>query len=280
MDTQIIENVQHLENRGYFAVEAQQAQFAQVAHSILKYAKDFFSQTPEQKALHAHSKTTGLGYEYRGPEDPNEYKETLHLDLGYEPSPGATIEDRRLMGFSKLLIQSLAPTVEFVAQVISIASKKELVSLITSSLQTATLRFLYYPPDLPDMKREFLATEHVDKGFTIHIGETCSGLQVHWNEEWIDVDEIPGYVHGYAGMLGQFYTECSLTALRHRVVPTPTSRTEGRYAIVLFLDPGDFRYDKARCGRTQDSFGKGENYGMPFAEFKKYFALKETATAM
>ena len=248
-------------------------------HGFLALAKDFFSQPLEQKQLHVFS-PAGYGYEYRGPEDPNEYKETLHVGLDHELPEGASGADRRLVAFSKLLMQSVTPTVELVAKVISAASQKDLVDFLVGSLPTATLRILYYPPDISGMKREFLAMEHVDKGLTIHLCETCPGLQVYWKDQWIDVAEIPGSVHGYAGMLGQYYTECGLTALRHRVLPTETSRKEGRYAAVLFLDPGEYRYDKGRWGKTQASFGKGENYGMPFEEFKKYFASKIEATVM
>ena len=279
MKKQIREGVWHLKRQGYFAVKAQQSDFAQTIQSFFPYVKEFFAQPMEQKTRHEVS-PDGYGYEYRGPENPNEYKETLHVGLGYKLPAGASDADRRLVVFSQLLMQSLLSTVGHVAQVISAASHKDLVEFLMGSLSTATLRILYYPPDLPGMKREFLATEHVDKGFTIHPGETCPGLQVDWNGGWIDVAEVPGSVYGYAGLLGQFYTECGLTALRHRVVPTEISRTIGRYALVIFLDPGEYRYDKRVWGPTQATFGKGENYGMPFAEFKKYFALKEIAPAM
>ena len=279
MQQQIIEDVHHLERQGYFAVKVQHSDFAQTVQCFFPYVKAFFAQPMEQKALHKFS-SDGYGYEYRGPENPNEYKETLHVGLEYKLPAGASEADRRLVVFSQLLMQSLLSTVGRVAQVISAASNKDLVDFLMSSLSTATLRILYYPPDLPGMKRKFLATEHVDKGFTIHPGETCPGLQVYWKGKWRDVAEIPGFVYGYAGLLGQFYTECGLTALRHRVVPTETSRTIGRYALVIFFDPGEYRYDKGVWGPTQAIFGKGENYGMPFEEFKKYFALKEKATVM
>lgn len=281
MKQNLIQNgVNHLRHNGYFSVEALGSQFAQTMQCYLRYVEDFFTQEKEHKLLHLHSEETGYGYEYRGPEIPNEYKETFHLGLSYEPHTNASDADRRLIGTSKMLLHSLEPTIRLVASVISEASGKDLTDFLTNSLQSATLRVLYYPPDLPNMQRDFLATEHTDKGFTVHLGETSPGLQVHWNNEWVDVEEKPGTAYGYAGMLGQYYTECALTALRHRVIPTDTSRTKGRYAVVLFLDPGDYRYDKAKYGKTQVAFGKGENYGMPFSEFSKYFALKSIATAV
>lgn len=282
MDKQTLRGrVAHLAKHGYFSVDALNiSAFQQVIQGYLVYAKDYFGQSMEQKMLHRYSDADGYGYEYRGPEDPNEYKESFHLGLAYEAREGASDEDLRLIAFGKVLMENLRPIVELVAEVISEHSNKNLVDFLVSSLSSATLRILYYPPDLPGMKRDFLATEHTDKGFTIHLGETSPGLQVHWNDTWIDVTERLGSVYGYAGMLGQYYTECGLTALRHRVVPTDLSRMHGRYALVLFLDPGEYRYDKAVWGKTQVAFGKGENYGMPFSEFMKYFALKTVAKAM
>ncbi len=271
--------VHHLRHKGYFSVQAQNFQFAQVMQGFLHYAEDFFSQSREHKELHVFTET-GYGYEYRGPENPNEYKETIHLYSQYQLPIGASDADKRLIGIAKVLLHSLEPTIHAIAEVISEASNKDLTDLIVGSLQHATLRVLYYPPDLPGMQRDFLATDHVDKGFTAHLGETSPGLQVFWNKKWIPVNEIPGFVHGYAGVLGQYYTECALTALRHRVVPTQASRTKGRYAVVLFFDPGEYRYDKEKWGKTQIVFGKGENYGMPFSQFSKYVALKSVAKAM
>ncbi len=223
--------------------------------------------------VYAYDPEKGLGYENRGRDKPD-YKETFHLSLSYMEAADESTVAGSMIGISKDLIHSIIPLAEIIGLVMSEASGvPDLDILMTRHPELWTLRLLYYPPD----SREIRAESHVDKGITIHLTATAPGLQIWWGNQWIDVPESHNSAYGYAGLLGQYYTKCSLKGLLHQVVSCNEAKKEGRYSIVLFFDFGDVRYDKAVHGRTQERFSGGENYDMTFDEFRKFFAPIEQA---
>lgn len=261
--------------QGYFSVP--------VSDDLTKKIKNlsglwdvFCLQKQERKESHIFTKTGG--YEYKGPEQAD-HKENFHLTLEYELSLFSTDTDFEFIDAGKKLITGLMPTVKNVADQISNTTGINLSDVVCSSQKNWIVRFLhYFPQNKPD---GIIAAPHADKGtFTVHLTESSGGFQVLWGDRWRDVPGTEGYVHGYPGLLGQYLTECKTHALCHRVVQDEISKKNGRTSIVVFIDlggKGEVYYDKATYGTSQSVFPAGQNYGMDFEQFKKYFLPVEQA---
>jgi isopenicillin N synthase-like dioxygenase len=260
--------VSDLNQQGYFSLPKYTDVQRHLTNRLLENWRYFVKQDMNEKLLHAYGGPQGNGYEYRGTEYPD-YKETFHLSLPYTLPVGASAVDRSMVDTGKELITAIIPLVQLVGKVMSEASDiKDLDLLMLASPENYVLRLLYYPPD----PREIRAESHVDKGITIHLIATASGLQIWWNNVWVNVEELVDSAYGYAGLLGQYYTQCKLKALLHQVVSCEKTKSVGRFSIVVFIDFGDVRYDKPTFGRLQDRFPKGENYTMEFVKLKELFA--------
>ncbi len=267
--------VAHLKQNGYFSLPVADLSFAQKMEHFDSLWQEFLAQPLEVKQRHAFANDNG--YEYKGPDNPD-YKENFHLSLGYELPEASTDIDKAFIAIGKSILRDIVPTVRDVMDVVQEESGIDMFTPAMRAHNEWILRSLYYPPDIPGKRRDFLALPHIDKGMTIHLDETNDGLEIKWDGQWVKVPGRKGYVHGYAGMLGQYHSECHLKALCHQVVSTPVSQQFGRRSHVIFIDHGDVRYNKAKFGSTQTNFPNGENYTMSFEEFKQYFIAKEFAS--
>ncbi|MEK7588579.1 MAG: hypothetical protein AAB438_02055 [Patescibacteria group bacterium] len=257
---------------GYFSVPISEELTAKINRLSGLWNK-FYGQTFVEKEKHFFSNAGG--YEYRPPNS-LDHKETFHLSLMYELPEGATNVDVEFVTFGKKVIQELLDVVKFVADTTSAATKTDITDLVADSISKWTMRFLHYFP--VQGKVDLLAAPHIDKGMlTVHLTESTHGFQALWQEEWQDVPGVPGFVFGYAGMLGQYHTKCGIPALCHQVVASPESMMQGRTSIVLFVDAGEVRYDKGYYGSSQEVFPAGENYAMPFEAFEQFFIPAEEA---
>lgn len=227
--------------------------------------KKFCSQ--EQKHKEQFSFGITGGYEFKD-KNQRDYKENFHISLGYIPPDCNLSEiDRALFLSAKGVINLVTPIVMEIAEIIGSKSMFDLPKIVQESKEKWTLRLLHYP----SRNGKITAASHVDKGITIHLDEDAEGLEVLWNGVWTKAHPMHHHVLAYPGMLGQYYSGSHFPALCHRVETTHEVGRRGRNSIVMFIDFGDVVYDKKTHGPTQDVFPAGENYGVSFDEFSKYF---------
>lgn len=200
-------------------------------------------------------------------------KEDFHLSLAYDiwsiEKVVITPIDKEFVEAGHDFIREVYDLIMDVGSVFGQDSMFDLVEEFSKAFERWTIRLLRYPAGVTEHE---IAVSHVDKGITVHFAEDAPGLEVFWRNEWKLVEPMHGHILAYSGMLGQYYSECRFPALCHRVVSTPQTFANGRNSIVMFIDFGNVVYDKERFGRTQDVFPQGENYEMPFDQFKQLFA--------
>lgn len=230
------------------------------------------------KTRHVFSDELG-GYEFKDVDSPD-YKENFHITLEYEIPKNSTSTDGQLVTRGQNLIHNLEFLVYKIISTMDKAVGTNMAHIVSGSVHRWIIRLLYYPPieSLTDNEKVVIDTEdhiladpHIDKAITIHLDEDAPGLQVLWGNEWKNIYSSDKKVHGYYGMLGQYYSECKFPALCHRVVSNAETRTVGRTSIIIFCHFGDVRYNKKKYGRTHDVFPSGENYIMPYEVFVPYF---------
>jgi isopenicillin N synthase-like dioxygenase len=264
------ENV--FEKNGY--IDVPYKRFVTSAHvrEMLALWKDFCLLGLYQKQRHIM--THEGGYEYKD-QASRDYKENFHFSLAYTIDiEKEKIEERSFLIYAKFFLEKLIPLVRSIGTQIEWVGEADMSKLMVKDPSRWTLRFLHYPPwDQPlDLIR---ADPHPDKYFTIHITETAPGLQVLWKGKWHNVATQKGHFLAYAGLNGQYYSNCKVPALCHQVVNSEKTRKKGRFAIILFVPFGKVEYDKATFGSAQDQFPNGENYGMSFAKFSRFFVEAE-----
>ena len=216
------------------------------------------------------------GYEFKDETYPD-HKENFHFSLGFQHSVEKLTEaDRFFLKAAENMIRVVKPFVLEIIKKLSDETGADFFTLL-ENIENWQLRCLHYFPT----DREFLAIAHPDKGpLTIHLEETCPGLEIFWNGQWHAIEppkEYPSVLY-YPGLRGQLHSKSIIKGLTHRVVSTPESRKYGRSSIVLFCDPSDkLRYNKSQFHSTPESFSPGANYTMLHAKLNEYFI--ETADA-
>lgn len=249
-----------------------------VTPSFLQLTKDldiawanFVSQDKRHKDTYVFA--NGMGYEYRGV-DARDYKETFHIKAGYQLPRNHSTVDLLFIETAKSILIDSVPIVADFAESLSDIAECDMRTFVTAHTDQWLSRSLNYPPRTQQQVaagENVLAARHIDKGLTFHIAETDPGLMIFWNGEWRSVHHIPGFIHGYGGMLAQYYTQCKVKALCHEVLTTPVTEIKGRRSHVLFIDFGNVHYNKHAYGPTQVTFPCGENYNMSPEEFNTYF---------
>jgi isopenicillin N synthase-like dioxygenase len=234
---------------------------------------EFLSQDDSHKQIHVFE--DGMGYEYRSPDEPD-YKETFHIRPGYQLPKKHSEADVRFVQTAKIVLIELIPIVANFAESLSDLAQRDMKAFVTTHVEQWILRSLNYPPRTTEQienKDTILADGHVDKCLTFGLTETAPGLEILSikDKQWVPVKHKEGYLHGYAGLLGQYYTNCEVKALCHQVVTTPVTERDGRRSHVSFIDFGAVQYNKAKYGRTQNNFAHGENYDMPCEQYNQYF---------
>jgi hypothetical protein len=88
---------------------------------------------------------------------------------------------------------------------------------------------------------------------------------------WWDMPVSSGETTIIPAMQMQLRSKGKLTALCHRVVATPGTAIQGRFAAVCFVQLKNTpKYDKNRWGRLQEK-KPGFNYDMSHDDFAKLF---------
>lgn len=235
---------------------------------LMNFWKKFCSQEQEHKVQFSFGLTGG--YEFKD-KNQRDYKENFHISLGYMPADCNLNEiDKALFLSAKGVINLVTPIVMEIAEIIGSKSMFDLPKIVHEAKEKWTIRLIHYPS-----RNEIItAASHVDKGITIHLDEDAEGLEILWNGVWTTACPMHNHVLAYPGMLVQYYSGSQFPALCHRVKTTREVAKQGRNSIVMFIDFGDVVYDKQTHGPTQDVFPAGENYGMSFEEFSKYFVPK------
>lgn len=220
------------------------------------------------------------GYEYKNKsKDLSDEKENFHFSLMYLPenllTDGTDIDKKLFSQARRLITLSFLPVMECASFYKEILGDS-IEMIIAQSMENWIVRLLHYPAQEEQTDLDsIIAASHVDKGFTLHFIEDAPGFEYLWNGGWHSAKPEDGNVLAYAGMNGQYYSQCKFSALCHRVKTSRQTIAYGRNSIVLFADFGDVAYDKAQFGRLQKCFPAGENYGMSFNEFKKFFTSIE-----
>jgi isopenicillin N synthase-like dioxygenase len=256
--------VTRFRKNGYFKYGLEPC-FMKDSNSLASSWKLFCSQSLRHKEKHIFGQNGG--YEYKD-ENSQDHKENFHLTLDYSTSFKVnTLADIVFIDKGKKFIHKSFTVISEIVQIMSDTIEVDLTDIVCNDISRWVLRFLYYPPQ----KREYLAISHIDKCITAHWYEDAPGLQIFWNGTWHNVQHKENCVHGYFGLLGQYYSRSNFPALCHRVISSKETRERGRNSIVMFSDFGNVRYNKDFFGPTQKVFPTGENYNMSFEELKKYF---------
>lgn len=260
--------INEFKENGYFRYPAPELQRL-AKNTLFQYWKAFCSQSDEEKLRHVFTEEIG-GYELKI-HPGSEYKENFHVSLAYKIPENASLTSRIFIEHAQEFIKMTPSVVRPMVHVLSKVADTNLFEMVIKNMSTWQLRFLHYFPRPIGMEDAHLANAHVDKGITIHWWEDAPGLQRFWQGDWHDVLAKEGEIHGYFGLLGQYYSKCAFPALNHRVVANKFTARYGRSSIVMFCDFGDVRYDKENRGPTKETFSNGENYTMPFSLFEKFF---------
>ncbi|KAJ4834008.1 hypothetical protein Tsubulata_003985 [Turnera subulata] len=99
----------------------------------------------------------------------------------------------------------------------------------------------YYPP-CPQPDKTFANLPHTDPDFmTILAQDAVGGLQVFYQNQWIDVAPVPGaFIVNIGDMLQQLITNDKLKSVLHRVLPTHTA---SRVSVVSLFSTYDRNFD-------------------------------------
>lgn len=268
-------NIETLKDEGFLRIKYPPDLYRAVRASLTSW-QAFCGLSMETKdSFSNHDRNVDFGYMFRNESGATaDSKEMFHVskrDLPelIERSRGVSHEDA-LTFFMEVqtLIEHLTPVIADSAQ--RIEKRYNMPGFAEKMMAKAdnwTFRYLHY------FGGEVLANAHCDRGAcTIHLCETAPGgeyLDFEGNWKSWPVSEEETIL--FPAMELQHASNCELKALWHRVTANEETKTNGRFAIVAFVDIGHtFRYDSDTNGRLQD-FTEGFNYTMPCDEFKSLF---------
>ncbi|KAL6500568.1 hypothetical protein OROHE_025934 [Orobanche hederae] len=101
-------------------------------------------------------------------------------------------------------------------------------------MKSEYLSCLYYPAS-PEPDRTCGTVNHFDPTIlTVLVQDNCGGLQIHYDNEWIDVPPIPGALIANIGDLLQLITNDKFKSVEHRVLARPTG---DRVSTACFFYP-------------------------------------------
>lgn len=262
---------QFLKENGYLKVTFSKEVNQLVNEAISKW-RMFYKQSLNHKELIPFGEYGG--YENKDQIKHPEYldhKENFHITPTYQfpVYVNPTKIDEAFITTAQNLFYVIKPSLVEAAEMFSELTGLDFVS-IANHLDGFTLRFLHYYPQ----ENKTLAHYHPDKGgHTFHLYDSTPGFEKFWNNKWSNINFTHDEMVFFTGLLGQYFSKCTLKALAHRVVSSNESRSIGRDSIVLFNDYPTFNmtYNKEKFGPTQKAFLPGQNYNMEFKEFSKFF---------
>ena len=262
-----------LQENGYIALSIEEQVHTDIQRALDAW-KEFCLLPKEAKEAYIFSQ--GVGYESSVP-GRIDTKETFQLTYPYGVEKFATAHhftfaEQNFFDLALYLLTLLEYDVSKIASEMS--APKELQDAILKDKHRWKMRFLHYP-SRPYQEGSLIAAPHTDKaGFTIHLIEDMGGLEIFWNDTWNAIGTGHDHIIAYPGMTMQYHTQGTAKGICHQVRMMPEIAHHSRYSVVLFIDFGNIHYDKTTWGNTQKVFPCGENYKMPFEEYKKYFVMK------
>lgn len=268
-----MEQLKNLQKNGYITLPIEE-QVRMDIQKALDAWKEFCRLPKEAKGSYIFSQ--GVGYESSVP-GRVDTKETFQLThpYGVEKFSAAhhfTFAEQNFFDLALYLLTLLEYDVSKIAE--AMGASEELQKAIYRDKYRWKMRFLHYP-SRTYQEGSLIAAPHTDKaGFTIHLTEDMEGLEIFWNDRWNPIGTDTTNIIAYPGMTMQYHTQGIAKGICHQVRMMPEIAHRSRYSIVLFIDFGNIHYDKATWGNTQKVFPCGENYKMPFEEYKKYFIVK------
>lgn len=260
-----------------FARAGYPSEFKKAAQNIALNWRSFYVQNPKHKNLIIFDETGG--YEEKNKViDPQllDYKEDFHVTLKYDFKTGSfnpSSADLLFLETSRNFLEYFEPQIRLIAKHLTELTYKNFSKYALNS-DGWTLRFLHYYPQ----KGKNLAHYHLDKGgHTIHLYESCPGLECFWKGQWRPVSFSKDEMVFFPGIIGQHLSHGELKALSHRVVSSKESKAVGRVSIVLFNDYVDYPYvfNKELFGPTQKAFQPGQNYDMDHRDFSKFMTERK-----
>ena len=105
---------------------------------------------------------------------------------------------------------------------------------------TALLVLNWYPPTgddaLPGQLRRGAHTDY--EAFTLLAAEQIPGLQIHLNDEWVDVPLVPGgFVVNLGDLMARWTNDRWVATLHRVVIPEGEDRARDRMSVPFFFQP-------------------------------------------
>lgn len=242
----------------------------------------FVLQPMSHKASHI-AQHGAAGYEYREAGlSRKETKETFEVNMLYVLPAGSSEIDKAYIDAAQRVLRLSTSMVLSTAENLPPASDSgSFFTMMRARQNFWVVRSIhYFPLQMKQVQGEALppmAVGHADLGHSFHLYESAAGFRTYWNGVWQSL-EPQHLVAGrdakaltYGGLLTQYYTECKIKALCHRVDYTEDTELCGRTSHVLFVGFGQAMYDKDTWGSSQSQFPMGENYDLEPSVFKRYF---------
>ncbi|XAR72202.1 hypothetical protein NMG60_11018764 [Bertholletia excelsa] len=212
-----------------------------VISRTISAAKAFHEQPTAVKAAH-YRREVGTGVAFSTNVDlfqskAASWRDTLQMRLGpIAPNPGDVPEVVRSEVFDwdrevKCLTENL---LGLLSEGLGV-ERERLKGL--SCLESRTMVAHYYPY-CPDPDLTYGLTSHTDPGVvTVLVQNQVSGLQVKFDEEWVDVKPVPGALVINIGDILQIISNDEYKSVEHRVLANPLP--EPRVSIAVFFNSSD-----------------------------------------
>ncbi len=224
-------------------------------------------QSEKKRCSKEGDRDADFGYMMRSDHD---QKEQFHVSLKdtFElKQRSCCIRDPHAVEFviaTDMLIYRIQPLIaEFAEHVERVYGVVGLKSDVLESAADWTFRYLHYYGT-----EHLLADEHIDRGgFTLHLYENEPGGEyLDFDFVWrpFPIDHAQTVIFPSLGL--QHRSQSALKALWHRVLATPETAQNGRFALVVFIDFPGFR-----CQNIRKQFGNrpaGFNYHLDADAFE------------
>ena len=240
-----------------------------------------FCDLPEEvkKNIPYSNNTDGVGYEFKDGSGPNaDYKENFDITtqgVSWLQKYSKELNNNIVLQFIQdavSLVEIMKPLIlQFAKDVEREFNVEDFQNEVAGSSDAFFVRFIHYFKS-QEFGMEVCAAHPDQSGFTLHLFESEQGLQcMLYSGEWIDMPVSPGETVIIPAMQLQLRSKGKLRALCHRVIATPKTAREGRFAAVCFVQLKNTpKYNKEVHGRLQEKKA-GFNYDMDQETFSTLF---------
>ena len=232
-----------------------------------------------KKNIPYSNNTDGVGYEFKDGSGPNaDYKENFDITtqgVSWLQKYSKELNNNIVLQFIQdavSLVEIMKPLIlQFAKDVEREFNVEDFQNEVAGSSDAFFVRFIHYFKS-QEFGMEVCAAHPDQSGFTLHLFESEQGLQcMLYSGEWIDMPVSPGETVIIPAMQLQLRSKGKLRALCHRVIATPKTAREGRFAAVCFVQLKNTpKYNKEVHGRLQEKKA-GFNYDMDQKTFTNLF---------